>query len=97
MDYHPTRQYHSALIVRGLYYAGLDGLPADIRAAAIENGMARGAIEPPIMEQATLLGYRALGAEQWWIPQRPRRSLLALRRTLPVVARLAPRIDHVRR
>jgi hypothetical protein len=65
----PTRQYHSALIARGWYYENLDGVPADIRDIAVANGRAQGRIEPPFMEALTVLGYRAVGSEPWWVPR----------------------------
>src|SRR5215210_2167966 len=61
MDFVPVRQYHGALLARGLYEWLLSGnlktLPPD------------GIIEPPILEFLASLSYLILGSEHLWIPR----------------------------
>ena len=60
-DFSPVRQYHSALLARGLYGWLLTGdlktLPPD------------GIIEPPILELLASLAYAVTGDEHLWIPR----------------------------
>jgi 4-amino-4-deoxy-L-arabinose transferase-like glycosyltransferase len=67
LDFHATRQLHSALIARGMYYQGLDSAPEWKQAMAYNQWQAEGLIEPQIMETLTALGYRVFGSEQLWI------------------------------
>src|SRR3712207_1056603 len=69
MDFHPTRQYHSAVMARGYYYEAADSAPHWKRELAILNGQREGIIEPPIVELAAFLAYRVLGGEHLWIPR----------------------------
>ena len=61
MDLTPMRQYHGAILARGLYEWLLTGnlttLPPD------------GIIEPPILELMSSFAYFLLGAEHLWIPR----------------------------
>ena len=61
MDLNPMRQYHGAILARGLYEWLLTGnlttLPPD------------GIIEPPILELMSSFAYFLLGAEHLWIPR----------------------------
>jgi hypothetical protein len=62
LDYHPARQYHSALIARN--YALGNGGTMQQRVAA----KARAAlIEPPILELATAAVWRVTGSESLWV------------------------------
>jgi len=67
LDFHATRQLHSALIARGMYYQSLDSAPEWQREMAYNQWQAEGLIEPQIMETLTALGYRIFGSEQLWI------------------------------
>jgi len=60
-DFSPVRQYHSALLARGLYEWLLTGnlktMPPD------------GIIEPPILESLASFSYVITGGEHLWIPR----------------------------
>ena len=62
MEFHGVRQYHSAILARGFYetpppFEGPAVVPPD------------GIIEPPILEFAASVAYRALGGEHFWAPR----------------------------
>ena len=69
LDFHPTRQMHSALIARQLYLTWRPGpiSPAEIRARYLGNRMAR--YEPPIFEtlvaKTCLWAGRPFGFRLW--------------------------------
>jgi len=68
LDFHPTRQLHSALMARGMYYqrTSEDSTKA---LQAVEQWKLEGLIEPPIMEWLTAFGYRLVGAVDLRIPR----------------------------
>ncbi len=67
MDFHPARQYHSAILARGLYESWGGEVPADqiplIRAQYISEAR----IEPPIMETLTAGLFRLFHTQSLWI------------------------------
>ncbi len=67
LDIHPTRQLHSALMARGLYYQHVEDEPEWKTELAILQGKKEAVIEPPIMETITAWLYRATGGENVWI------------------------------
>ncbi len=67
LDFHPTRQLHSALIARGMYYQNLDDIPDWQRERAVDQWKAEGLIEPQIMERLTAFTYRFVGAPMLWV------------------------------
>ncbi|NMB90339.1 MAG: phospholipid carrier-dependent glycosyltransferase, partial [Chloroflexi bacterium] len=67
LDFHPTRQLHSALIARGMYEQGRADLPQWQRDMAVQQWKAEGLIEPPILEWLTAQTYALSGAEQLWV------------------------------
>ncbi len=69
LEFHPTRQLHSAVIARGLYYADLTGVPEWQRQRAVAYGRLEGLVEPQIVETLSAWGYRLAGSEQLWIPR----------------------------
>lgn len=69
LNYHPTRQYRSALIARGLYFRTLDSIPEWEKRVAKSNLAIEPRLEAPIMEYLALLAYRAAGGEHLWIPR----------------------------
>jgi hypothetical protein len=69
LDFHGTRQLHSALIARGMYYQTLADAPAWQREMADAQRRAEGLIEPQIMETLAAFGYRLAGSERLWIPR----------------------------
>ncbi len=66
LDFHPTRQLHSALIARGMYYENLEDAPTWKREMAVSQWKSEGLIEPQIMERLTALTYQIIGSEQLW-------------------------------
>ncbi|HAF62286.1 MAG TPA: hypothetical protein DCK95_08170 [Anaerolineaceae bacterium] len=68
LDFHPTRQLHSALMSRGMYYQ-LTGETSAQAQRAIEQWKLEGLIEPPIMEWLTAFGYRLVGEVDLRIPR----------------------------
>jgi 4-amino-4-deoxy-L-arabinose transferase-like glycosyltransferase len=69
LDFHPTRQLHSALMARGMYYQSLPETQDGRREMAIRQWHAEGVIEPPILEYITSQAYRILGSDQLWFPR----------------------------
>lgn len=69
LDFHPTRQLHSMLIARGMYYENLKDAPEWKRSLAVNQWKAEGQIEPPIMERLSTWGYRLLGREDLRVPR----------------------------
>lgn len=67
LDFHPTRQLHSAMIARGMFYQHLDDIPDWKKERALNQWRAEGLIEPQIIETLTALVYRLIGNEQLWI------------------------------
>jgi hypothetical protein len=68
-DFHSTRQMHSALMARGMYYQSRTDLPEWQRTMAVQQWKAEGLIEPPIMESLTALGYQLVGSDDLRIPR----------------------------
>ncbi len=69
LDFHPTRQLHSALIARGMFYAGREDVPDWQRERAVQQQHAEGLIEPQVMETLTALTYRIVGEADLRIPR----------------------------
>lgn len=69
LDFHPTRQLHSALIARGMYYQSLEEVSDWQRTMAVNRWKAEGLIEPQIMERLSAITYRLVGSEQLWVPR----------------------------
>lgn len=66
LDFHPTRQYRSAIIARALYYTHAPVSAAE-RARADTHAAAQGAGEPPFMEWLAGVVFRLLGREALWV------------------------------
>ena len=69
LDFNSTRQLHSALIARGMYYQGLESASQWQRDIAVRQWQAEGLIEPPILEILSAATYRVIGSEQLWVPR----------------------------
>ena len=67
LDFNPTRQYHSALLARRIYFESVPGIPEWRRHLAQVNLLPR--YEPPLLEHATALAYRLRGGEDLRIPR----------------------------
>ena len=63
LDFHPTRQLHSALMARGMYYENRTDVPDWQRELAVQQWKQEGLIEPPIMERLTAFTYQITGQE----------------------------------
>ncbi len=66
LDFHPTRQLHSALIARGMYYQTLEDAPQWQKDLSYSQWQKEGLIEPQIMERLTAWTYQVIGSEQLW-------------------------------
>ena len=53
LDIHPTRQLHSALMARGMYYQGRTDVPEWQVTTAVRQWKREAVIEPPVMENLT--------------------------------------------
>ncbi len=69
LDFHPTRQLHSALISRGMYYQTAPDIPDEKRAEAVRQWKREQVIEPQVMEILTAQAYHLAGGEYLWIPR----------------------------
>lgn len=67
LDIHPTRQLHSALMARGLYYQQVTDAPEWQIKLAILQGKKEAVIEPPVMETLTAWFYHLTGGENVWV------------------------------
>ncbi|GAB4580920.1 MAG: hypothetical protein Fur0022_36640 [Anaerolineales bacterium] len=65
-DFHATRQFRSAVIARGIYYAWLPSAPEVQRARAVQQWNNERPLEPPIMEGLAALTYHLPGGEALW-------------------------------
>ena len=69
LDFHPTRQLHSALIARGMYYQTTPNVSAEQRALAVEQWRTEGIIEPQVFEQIVAWTYALAGEADLQIPR----------------------------
>ena len=67
LDIIPTRQLHSALMARGMYYQDAADVPAWQVRTAVQQWKREGVIEPPVMENLTVDLYHVFGGEFLWI------------------------------
>jgi hypothetical protein len=70
MDFSPVRQYQNAHIIRGLYFDNDESIPESSKFIARLNTERMGfMLEPRIIENLSVLGYRIIGGEHLWIPR----------------------------
>lgn len=69
LDFHPMRQFHSALVARRYYYNYLDSVPEWKKKVAAINSEREPVLEPPIMEHLASFGYLLAGGEYLWVPR----------------------------
>src|SRR5262245_38013054 len=69
LQFHPTRQYRSALIARAFYVSHMSALSVQEARAVREAAAQIPALEPPVMERLASLGYRMLGREDLHLPR----------------------------
>lgn len=68
LDFHPTRQLHSALMARGMYYQiAPQSIPDWQREMAVKQWKLEAVIEPPFMEWLTAQTYRLIGSADLWV------------------------------
>ena len=67
LDFAPTRQLHSLIMARGIYYKmdtpQTNALDPEIRSVGISSGAIQPRVEPPIMEHLAAYTYVLLGRE----------------------------------
>lgn len=69
LDFHPTRQLHSALIARGMYYQSHVDLPQWQREMAVSQWRMEGEIEPQVFERLTAWIYGLVGTDDLRVPR----------------------------
>lgn len=69
LDFHATRQLHSVLKARGMYYQNLESVPDWQRQMAVQQWQAEALIEPQILERLTATTYQVVGGEYLFIPR----------------------------
>jgi hypothetical protein len=69
LDFHPTRQYRSAIIARSFYYKQIENIPEEKKQIAIINAQREGFLEPPLMEYVSSIVYKIVGKEDLFIPR----------------------------
>jgi len=69
LDFHPTRQYRSAVLARAYALDALAGFTEGERVAARLTASRQPTIEPPIMEHLTAIAYRLIGREDLRLPR----------------------------
>ncbi len=67
LDFHPTRQMHSVLIARGMYFEQRDDVPEWQRDLAVQQWKAEPHPEPQLLERLTALTYTVTGSETLWV------------------------------
>ncbi|MGD8456180.1 MAG: glycosyltransferase family 39 protein [Anaerolineales bacterium] len=67
LEFHPARQLRSAIIARSIYYKNNPEIPREKILFAVSEANQRGLIEPPIMENLSVMAYRLMGSEDIWI------------------------------
>ena len=66
LDFHPARQFHSAIIARGIYTEIGGDYPAEEAALNRAQNASEIRIEPPLLEYLTAYTYKLLGQETLW-------------------------------
>ena len=69
LDFHPTRQLHSALIARGMYFEQRPDVPAWQRDLAVKQWHIEGEIEPQVFERLVAWTYGLAGGPDLSIPR----------------------------
>jgi 4-amino-4-deoxy-L-arabinose transferase-like glycosyltransferase len=69
LDFHPTRQLHSALIARGMYYQQHGGVPVWQQEMAIKQWRMEGIIEPQVFERLAAWSYTFTGGPDLRVPR----------------------------
>jgi 4-amino-4-deoxy-L-arabinose transferase-like glycosyltransferase len=69
LDFHPTRQLHSAIIARGMYYQQHGGVPAWQQEMAVKQWRMEGIIEPQVFERLAAWSYTFTGGPDLRIPR----------------------------
>lgn len=67
LDFHPARQFHSALIARGIYTRLGGEYPGRLAGLNIAQESSEIRIEPPILEYSVAITYRIFNIDQLWV------------------------------
>jgi 4-amino-4-deoxy-L-arabinose transferase-like glycosyltransferase len=69
LDFHPTRQYRTAILARVYYYQGVESIPQWKKQlhTAYKNSIPL--LEPPVGELVAASLYRIAGGEYLWLPR----------------------------
>jgi hypothetical protein len=67
LDFNITRQYHSLIITRKLYFENLTKIPEQRKELAKTNEKNRAFVEPRITEYLTSRAYHLFGGEYFWV------------------------------
>ena len=67
LDFHPTRQYHGALVARSIYYQMAPVDDTNVQKQALAQRYSVAQLEPPILESLVALAYFVAGGEYLWI------------------------------
>jgi len=67
LDFHPTRQMHSVLIARGMYYQQIESVPAWQQELSLRQWKTEPHPEPQFLERLVAVTYQIVGSEQLWI------------------------------
>lgn len=68
-DFHPTRQFRSAIIARDMYYQTLDDLPEEQKQQVAKTASKESIIEPQVLERLAAWLYQLSGSERLWLPR----------------------------
>ncbi|HEX2677083.1 MAG TPA: glycosyltransferase family 39 protein [Polyangiales bacterium] len=68
-QFHPTRQYHSAILARAFYARMTDTMSPARKEVAEIAGARAGRFEPPLVEGLVACGYLIVGSEQPAVPR----------------------------
>jgi len=66
-DFHPTRQFRSVIIARGMYYQTLTDISDAQRSTAVKQWKKEAIIEPPVFERLVAMTYPLIGGEYIWV------------------------------
>jgi hypothetical protein len=69
LDFHPIRQYRTAILARAYYYEGAESIPEWKKEVSAHQKQRIPLLEPPVAELITSAAWRIAGAEYLWLPR----------------------------
>jgi hypothetical protein len=69
LDFHPIRQYRSAILARAYYYGGAESIPKWKKEVSAHQKQRIPLLEPPVGELVAATVYRIVGGEYLWLPR----------------------------